>query len=395
MTESPAVRHFDHHSDPNLLADPYAVWARIRETTPSFLSTAGPRRIWYVTRYEDVRAAAEQPDLFSSRSILPFEADSERPNLIPEEMDPPEHTAYRQVLTPHFSASEARRLEPAARQTCVNLVNELASAGRCDFVRDFARPYSGRVLMRLLGIPMDDADTFLGWVNNLMIARPEDDPDGSIRMGAAMAIYSYLGQLVGQRYGAPGDDLTTALIGHTVNERPLDAEEVVKINFQLCMAGIDTLAGVLGYVFKHLAENEKDRAIVRTDTSDPVLEELLRCFTVTAPGRVVTRDTEFGGCPMRAGDRLVLPFAAANGDPAMFPNPDRVDLQRKSNRHVAFGAGPHRCVGAAMSRMELRVALQEWHARVPDYQVEPGATVTQHVGSVAGLDQLPLVWNLP
>ena len=96
---------------------------------------------------------------------------------------------------------------------------------------------------------MDDADTFLGWVNNLMIARPEDDPDGSIRMGAAMAIFSYLGQLVGQRYSAPGDDLTTALIGHTVNERPLDAQEVVRINFQLCMAGIDTLAGVLGYVF--------------------------------------------------------------------------------------------------------------------------------------------------
>jgi cytochrome P450 len=160
------------------------------------------------------------------------------------------------------------------------------------------------------------------------------------------------------------------------------------------MAGLDTVTIQLNYSWWHLATHDGDRArIVKEPEIIPnAVEELLRAYAFVAPGRKVMKDGDFHGCPMKAGDMVLLPLCGATRDPAAFPEPTRVDFDRPANNHLAFGAGPHRCLGSHLARRELRVALEEWHKRIPDYRIPDGAVIDEH-GSMFGINQLPLVWD--
>jgi cytochrome P450 len=388
-------RGFDHSSDEALRAHHHVEWDRLREETPAFASDVAPDwTCWYVLTHDDAAGVVQDPVRFSSRHVAPHTHEEDH-QWIPLELDPPEHTKYRHLLNLRFSPSAVAAMEPAVRARAVALIEGLAPRGRCDLVADFCQQFPTSIFMEIFGLPLEQSDTFLGWIDQLMHASDADDPDGSLRMAAAGTIYGYLGELIVERRSAQQDDLVSYLTAAQVDGRLMDDAELREMCFLLYMAGLDTVAGMLGYVFRHLAEHPDDRAaLCRDETLVPgFVEEALRFYGIVTTQRVVTNDTTYAGCPMKAGDRVLIPWGAAERDPRAFPDADRFVLDRAPNRHLAFGGGPHRCLGSHLARLELRVAVEEWHRRIPDYRVEPDVELRQHIGGVAGLDNLPLVWT--
>jgi cytochrome P450 len=286
-------------------------------------------------------------------------------------------------------------MTPQIRARCVELIEGFRGNGRCDFVAEFARLFPTTVFMKMMGLPVEESSTFLGWIEQMMHATDATDPDGSLRASTRMTVARYLGSLIAERRKEPRDDLVSYLTQADFEGRKLGDEELLGISFLLYMAGLDTVAGMLSYVFRHLAERPDHRQVLRERSQmiPDAVEEFLRYYAIVITSRMVTREVEFAGCPMRAGDRVVLATPAPSSDPSGFPNAAEFVIDRSANRHLAFGAGAHRCLGSHLARVELAVAIEEWNRRIPDYRIADGAKITQHIGGVAGLDQLPLVWG--
>lgn len=390
------VHNIPMDRDPALLADPFRFFDGLRAGQRAFYNDTAPQPAWVLLRYDDIHEALQRYDLFSSHGCLDPPGHEPRvfPPLIPEELDPPEHTKYRQLLTPLFTPGRVKALEPSIRAHCVSLIEGFSADGECELVGQFARRYPTIIFMRLMGLPVADADTFLDWADLLMHSNGDEDPDGSRRTTAAVDIYGYLGTLLAERRAEPRDDILSYLLNGEVDGRRLDETELLQMAFLLYMAGLDTVAGALGYMFRHLADAPELRHRLASEPGavDATVEELLRAYSIVTPVRVVTSDIEFAGCPMHAGDRVLLPTLSADRDDDEFAGALEVRVERDANRHVAFGAGPHRCLGSHLARLELRIALEEWHLRIPDYRVAEGAELRQHVAGVAGYDRLPLAW---
>jgi cytochrome P450 len=389
----PTIADFDWTSSPAMRADLWSAWDGLRTEHRFFRADFGPDPIWVLTRYEDIHEAFQTPDLFSNEAVQVNDVVGAH-KWIPLELDPPEHGKYRQLLTPWFTPNAATELAPRVRAWCRELIAGFADRGRCEFVGEFASLFPTTIFMGLMGLPTERAPELLGWIDRMMHTPADADPDGAIRGAAAADVMVMLGELLAARRAEPRDDLMTTIAHGEVDGAPLSDAEALEMSFLLYMAGLDTVAGALGTFFLHLARNPADRRrIVAEPNIVPVaVEELLRGYSIVTTGRLVTRDVEWHGCPMHRGDRVLLPTPSANRDPGEFDDPERIDFDRARNRHFAFGAGPHRCLGSHLARVELAIALEEWHARIPDYAVAEGASIELHAGGVAGLDALPLVW---
>ena len=351
---------------------------------------------WVLTDAADIRDAFQRPELFSSRitGIPP----TPRPRrLLPLELDPPEHGLYRHPLAAVFSPKAAAEMEPAIRRTCAGLVDALAGRGRCEFLADFAVPFPTTIFVELLGLPAAEAGRFAAW--NRALLHSHDEPE--VRAAAKAQIAGYLDELVDRRMaevaGGQGstDDLFAVLASAEVDGRPLERAEIFDYAFLLFIAGLDTVTAALGFSFAYLAAHPDHRTALAADADliPAAVEELLRAFSVVNPARTVTRDATFAGACLREGDRVLLSTVLANRDPAEFDDPTGVRFDRAANRHLAFGAGPHRCLGSHLARCELRVALEEFHRRIPDYRLADGAVIRAHGGGAMGIDQLPLTWE--
>jgi cytochrome P450 len=392
----PLRSKFNHELDPAVVEGHPEVWDRFRREGRAFRSDAAPGdwNVWYLTGFEDSREAFQRPEVFSNKVILAFIQESEQMPWIPITMDPPQHTKYRRLLNTWFTPTAAREMTPQIRARCVEVIECFRQNGRCDFVAEFARLFPTTVFMKMMGLPVEEAPTFLGWIERMMHATDATDPDGTVRAETRVNVIQYLGGLIAARKQEPREDLISHLIAADFEGRKLADEELMGISFLLYMAGLDTVAGMLSYIFRHLAERPGDRKLLRDDPGKipDAVEEFLRYYAIVYTARLVTRDVEFAGCPMRAGDRVVLATPAPSRDPDGIPNAEKFVIDRRENRHLAFGAGPHRCLGSHLARTELAVAIEEWNRRIPDYRIAEGATITQHIGGVAGLDTLPLVW---
>ena len=394
--------------NPDLIASPWETWDRLREESRAFVATEAAQDwdVWTLMRYSDVHDALRTPELFSSRSVLhvyqgpklidPAEAAAVR-GMIPEELDPPEHTKYRQLLTPLFAPQAIDTLEPMIRSWCIELIEGFLARGHCDLNRDFARQYPTMIFLRLMGLPKGGAGDFLDTVHDRIrdLAQMGLSEAQSMSGAYMMAMGEYMNAVLDERRIERQNDIVSYLLDIEVDGRPLDDAELQQICTLLYAAGLDTVAGQLGYMFLHLANHPEHRRLVtvQPERIPAFVEETLRIYSIVTTNRIVTRDVEFAGCPMKAGDRVLLSIPAADRDPLEFPDADVFDVDRASNRHIAFAAGPHRCLGSHLARLELRVALEEWHRRIPDYAVADGAEVTFHIGGVAGVDNLPLVWS--
>ncbi len=354
---------------------------------------------WIVTRAELAREVFQNPSLFSNKAIQPH-----LPNpdflWIPEMLDPPVHTKWRQLLGPHFTPQRIAALEPMVRERCRDIVTSIAQRGECDFYQDFARVYPTSIFMDLMGLPLSDAPQFLAWEDAILNYSNESDPDGT-KMQAAMAgVQSCFADLLAQRRVEPADDLVTACLSWQIDGQSIPESDLSNMCLLMFMAGLDTVTQQLTYSFLHFATHPEDRARIVSDSAiiPDAVEELLRFYAIVTPGRQVTRDMDFHGCPFKEGEIVYLPLSACTRDGDEFPGGDHVDLDRvNAGRHMSFGAGPHRCLGSHLARRELQIALREWHQQIPDYRLADGcdvSTVIEHAaGGVLGLDQLLLVWD--
>ncbi|MCV7381027.1 cytochrome [Mycobacterium alsense] len=373
------------------LAEPQPMYKALRESTPVFRS---PQAV-VLSRLTDIEMALKHTELFSS-NMDAVDLGNVRP-LIPLQVDPPEHAKYRRILDPLFTPREMARREPRVTELVNEMIDSFAGRGECDFHEEFAVPLPCTVFLQLLGLPLEHLDQFLVWKDGVI--RPEVEPgDFEARheasAGVAQQIYDYFERAIDDHIACPRDDVLSAMIAARIEGQPLSREELLDICFLFLIAGLDTVTDSLDCFFVYLARHPEHRhqLIEQPDILPSAIEELLRWETpVPGVARVALQDTEVGGCPISKGERVSPLLGAANTDPAEFPDPELVDFARSPNRHRAFGGGPHRCLGSHLARMELRVAMREFHRRIPDYEIKPGTQLT-YTAALRSVESLPLVF---
>jgi cytochrome P450 len=380
------VRSFDHWA-PELAVDPQSVYQALRDQCPVAHSDQHGG-FWVLSRHEDIEAAARDAATFSSTSVsIPLEIGMGGLPIPPLDQDPPEHTRFRQQLLPFFSPARTLSLEPLTRRVAAELIEEFKDAGGCDVADAYARPVPIAVLAQILGIDPKDHELFTAWTTAI-IEDAAADPDKAAKAGAEL--YAYFGELLAGRRRNPGDDLLSFLLGTDASD-----EERLGCAILLLLAGIDTTWSTLGSIFWYLAQDPDARHHIAQDESNmmPAVEELLRAFAPTSVARITTRETTVAGQRIPAGCPVLLPFPSANGDERAFSQPNRVVLDRSPNRHLAFGAGVHRCLGAHLARMELRVGIEEFLRRIPDFRLAGEDAVDWKSGPIRGPRRLELIFD--
>jgi cytochrome P450 len=385
---------FDH-TDPAWVADPYPIWDDLRQRCP-VAHTDRYGGTWLPVTHDLVAEVAYDHEHFTSRSVVVSE---QRPG--PEDLpapiglsppitsDPPYHSIVRRMLLPAFTPKPIAAIEPFTRELCRELLKATQGRTSFDAAIEYAQHIPVRVIVRFLGFPQEDADMFRSIIRLVLeeVDLPPDERDERF-----IAVDAYMDAQIEDHMAHPRDDLTSFLIEAEIDGRKLPVEQIRGTMILLMIAGIDTTWSAIGASLWHLAQHPEDRRRLAAEPElmGTALEEFLRAYAPVTMARLVATDFDFHGHPFKEGDWLLLPFPAANRDPAAFEDPGQVQLDRTQNRHAAFGLGRHRCLGSNLARMELRVALEEWLACYPDFELSDPAAVTWSAGQVRGPRALPV-----
>lgn len=367
---------FDHLSE-EWAADPHRIWDDLRERCP----VAHTRRyggVWLPTRYDDVREAAYDTEHFTSLwpVVVPVPEPVAEPwgNAPPLTADPPHHRPARMLLLPAFAPSAVDRLEPFTRGVCSALVDELAECTECDAVRDYAQRIPSAVITHLFGFPLEEADRFRAHARGLVeeIGMPADE-----RRIWRAEFLAYLDRLIEEHADGSQETLLGYLLALERDGERLTHEQVRGMLNLIVVAGIHTTEALIGASLWHLATHPDDRRrlVGEPELLPSAVEELCRAYAPVSTARRAKQGAVLGGHSLDEGEWVLLAFPAANRDPAHFVEAEHVVLDREPNRHCAFGLGIHRCIGSGLARMEIRVALEAWLARLPDFELvdPPGA----------------------
>ena len=367
-------------------------WDELREQHPAFWSDLYGGH-WVITRFDAIRHALQEPTTFSNQSTIISDPNPEY-TFIPTFLDPPEHGKYRTLYNARFSPGMVTRVSPAAREAANRYIDAFIDDGRCDFMTAFADPFPTDVFLNAINLPAEDTPLFVSWVHAVFGGLSGTDPQAGVRAQAEMR--DYFKEMFDKRRVEPQDldvDILTYLLSAEIDGRPIPEDDLLNMAVVLVLAGLDTTKSQLGYNFHYLATHPEERRRLVEDPSlmPTAIEELLRFHAFVPPARKLKQDVEYEGCPMRAGQMVLMPLWSANRDPRAFEDAGTVKIDRSPNRHTAFGAGPHRCAGAHLARRELLVAMEEWHKRIPEYHLDPAEPIVEH-GWQCGPDNLPLVW---
>lgn len=381
------------HVDPRWAADPYPIQDELRRSCP-IAHTGRFGGAWLPTRYEDVAAIAYDTEHFSSRSII---MSNFRPSRDvapvgvspPISSDPPFHHGARRLLLPAFTRRAVAKYEEATRAYCHALIDGLDGRPVVDAARDYAQHIPMRVIADMLGFPAEDGPRFREFVESALEAVNLPPEERFVRMSR---LFDYLLAQIRDHAADPRDDLTTYLLNAELDGERLDPSHVVGTMSLLLIAGIDTTWSAIGASLWHLAKvpADRDRLLAEPGLLPTAVEEFLRAYAPVTMARLVKEDMRWRGADMKADDWVLLSFPAANRDPAQFESADEVVIDREVNRHAAFGLGIHRCVGSHLARMELRVALQVWLERIPEFVIADPDAVTWSSGQVRGPRMLPV-----
>jgi cytochrome P450 len=372
--------------------DPAATWDALRAECPMAhtpLNGGG----WLPTTFDDIAAIAYDTEHFSSRDtgVAPT---PEGVNLLttpPITSDPPFHTDARRILLPFFSPKPVAEIEGRTRSIATELLDALEGEEFADAAGAYAQHIPVRVIAAMLGLPESDEEQFTQWTVDLLQSLPSEYER---RAAGARAMLNYFREKVELRRQEPSEDLISQLLATTmVNGDPLTERHIVGTCFLLLVAGIDTTWSSIGASLFHLASNraDRERLVAEPELLPTAIEEFLRAYAPVTMARETVSDTEVAGCAVSAGQKVFLPFGAGNRDPSKFDRADEVLIDREENRHFAFGIGIHRCLGSNLARMELRVALEEWLARFPDFELAPDAQVEWGGTQVRGPRAVPVV----
>jgi len=382
---------------PELARNPQPAYVMLRDSSPVMrLDGVGV----IVSSRAGVDEVLRNPEVFSS-NMSAHDLKTKRP-LIPLQIDPPDHRKYRKILDPLFAPPRMKALEGPVATLVNDLIDAFVDDDEIDFARQFSVPFPSQVFLTLFGLPLDELPRFLRMKDGAIrpdqvVGRPFGHPETeAYQRETADSIYAYFERVLDERAGDPGerrDDLLSHFLHVEVDGDRLTREEMLDICFLFLIAGLDTVSASLDCFFGYLADHrDARRKLVEEPESMPsVVEELLRWETpVMGVARVATRDVEVGGCPIGAGQHVMALLGSANVDEAEFPDAGDLHWDRESNRHLAFGGGIHRCLGSHLARLELRVALREWHRRVPDYCVKPGVELDYTPG-IRTLETFPML----
>jgi cytochrome P450 len=389
------VVDFDIELDPQFREDPSKRFSEAIEVGPIFYSSAA-RGFWVVSKYDLIVEIVHHPEQFSSREVFNFYREEFDFRDIPTQLDPPDHIPIRRLIQPYLAPAAIRALEPSIREVARKLIDELSMRSECKFNEDFGERLPAIVIMKQLGLPLEREREIVEL--NLRVEYPDSvsDPGYRKQKEAAYTLEAMWGQVIQERRARPLDDWTSQIIRSELEGRPLDSDTLLGLLSILLRGGLETTAGTLGFSMHHLATHSEDRERLVNDPSliPSAVEELLRCYGGSPIiARIVSADLDFHGVPMREGDRLVLLLWSANRDLAAFEHADRVDFGRNPNKHLGFGLGVHRCPGMHLARTELRIALEEWHERIPDYHLGDMSGVKHQLSQDVRLTALPLIFD--
>lgn len=389
-TDNPAISDAAGHVDlfdPDQSPPALEVLAYAREHC-TLLRTDADAGYYIAARYEDVRSMAVDTDAFSSVEAglrgIPIP-------MPPLTVDPPVHSEYRRQLNPYLSRAYLSRYEDDVRQIAQDMLDRLVPAGRMDFMTDFAGPFTARALSRVI---LDDN-------NEERVDRAAVITRGIATENSAQAFFDMAAlaeELLRERasVGNDRDDVLTAIVRATVEGRPLTMEEQVGFTAVLMNGGLDTTKGAMGNIILRVAadpaleERLRDPSWMKAD-----LDEFLRLDSpIQFMARTVMKETELGGCPLKEGDRIAIHFASANRDPDKFERPDELAFDRAHNPHVAFGVGPHRCIGIHFAKMQMEIGFAELLRRVTNIRIPADAEPEMSSGVVVGPERLPIEFDL-
>jgi hypothetical protein len=381
--------------DPDYVTDPTSRWAEQREGCP-IAFTERRQRTWLPVRYKDLADIAHDVERFSSRDIAvvsPFDIPMNDVMPVPPiSSDQPFHTWARRLLLPAFGPSAIDMMTPITRALANSLIDEHFSDGHGDAAADYAQHIPVRVIAQMIGIPLDDEALFTSWVVRTLQEGFENlanIPDVFAEMTAYFVAHIAARQAMDA--GDRPDDILTMLIEAETDE-PITDEHLLGTCFLLLVAGIDTTWSNIGSSLLHLATHPEDQQRLRDEPEliPTAVEEFLRAYSPVTMARYVTEDTEFAGCPMKEGDKVLMAFPAGNHDPEMFERADEVIIDRAKNRHFAFGSGIHRCLGSNLARMEIRVAVETFLERIPTFELADPSAVRWNGGQVRGPRCVPI-----
>ncbi len=385
------VRDIDFYRLAGAGLDVHLAWRRVQQDNPDLFWTPRNGGHWIATRAEDIEILQSDHERFSMAALsLPRVDMAGGMQAIPISLDPPKHWPYRKLMQPAFLPRAVDKLEAGVRETAVRLIEGFLADGQCEFVGAFATRLPITVFMDMMDLPADDMDRL----------RPLADiatrsPDVAERRKASGAMAAYVRDYVRDRRETPGDDLISFIGKGEVEGRPITFEETMSMVVLLMFGGLDTVASMLGFVARFLAEHPAHR---RQLIDDPGLipnavEELIRRHGLVNTARLVVEDTTLGGVRLKKGDQVQVPNGLAGLDDRRFDDPLTVDFNRERPiKHAAFGGAPHTCPGAILARRELKVFLEEWLPRIPDFAIAPGQRPEFAVGMVNTVTALPLVW---
>ncbi len=399
------VYDFDVHHDPALLRDPHARILEVAAEAPPVFWSPRNGGLWFANSHAAIHTASRDTETFSSgfgaspemmaklMASLP-EGVTRIPQAVPITLDPPEHTKYRLPLQKVFSPKTIAGLRDSIRELARDLVGAVAAKGGCEFMAEIAEPLPVQVFLKMLGLPLDRMALYRALVKEHMASVGTGDHGGAVLR--SLRITEAMRDVALARRDDPQDDILSLLWQIEIEGKPTTIEDIENYSVLLFIAGLDTVMNGMGLAMRGLALDPALQAKLRAEPKliPEAAEEMLRRYTFTVPVRRVTQETELCGARLLPGDIVNIFLPAADLDPAEFPQPGDYDMKRENNVHVAFGVGPHRCLGSHLARVELQVLYEEMLVGLPEFRLDPANLPTWHGGHVIGPETLHLVWNV-
>jgi cytochrome P450 family 142 subfamily A polypeptide 1 len=374
-------------------SQPFADFAWMREHAPAYWDAKN--EVWALTRYDDVLAAEKDPRTFSSYTA-PRPHGMHLPMMI--SMDDPEHTQRRKLVARGFTPRRVREHEATIRRICTGIIDKVAAKGECDFVWDIAAPLPLLLIADMLGFPEESYDDLLRWSDDLIRATTADPPPAVAEAGmnAMLDFREFQMGVIADRRANPQDDLVSILCHAEIDGEMLDDESLVQESLLILIGGDETSRHVMTDGMLALLAHPDQMAILRAepDAIDAGVEELLRWVTpIKNMSRTITREVELHGQTLHEGDQVILMYPSANRDASVFEDPDRFDVRRNPNPHIAFGFGPHFCMGASLARLELKVMFSELLHRLPDLHLAGDPMPRRSSNFISGPEAMPVAWT--
>ena len=396
----------DHPTNPKVrlhdrffYVDPHPQFRWLREHAPVYWDETADGGLWGIARYDDIMEVSRQPELFCSGKSSRPERESWIPSMI--NFDDPHHKRRRNLVNRGFTPRRVAAHEPMLRKLSTELLDAVSARGECEFVTEVAQWIPMAVIGDMLGMPREDHAELLRWSDELLgggeVAEIADDNERRARQGSVMLRYvDYAKRIVADRKARPRDDLMSILVNAELDGDRLTEEEVLQESLLILIGGDETTRHVITGGLLALIQHPEQKRKLSADPKRHMLsavEELLRWVSpIQNMNRTVTRDTELRGQKLREGDRLLLLYPSGNRDTREFTEPDRLDITREPNRHVAFGGfGTHHCLGATLARLELKVLFEELLRRFPDIELATSAPLPVRPSNfIVGLERMPV-----